>query len=151
MNDGKLTEQTEALPLAETTSGPTANPSGAEDMDRRRRRLIRGAVGIAPVVLTLRSGGLAAAVSGCAAVVYTPTGALDGTTGKLPGTPTDISEGYVCVKNAATCGSSPSGPPAIRAGTGTATGPLTKVGSDYFCVDFPGQNVVIISSAASLM
>ena len=60
MNDGKSIDEMETLPQVEPINGPTGDPSQARAMDLRRRRLIRGAVGIAPAVMTLRSGGLAA-------------------------------------------------------------------------------------------
>ena len=63
MNDHISTEESQSLELL---SGDNDNmqviPSAeSETLDLRRRRLIRGAVTIAPVVLTLRSGALAAA------------------------------------------------------------------------------------------
>ncbi len=66
MNDGKSIEKTEVLPLTESTTSSEASLADAQGPDLRRRRLIRGAAGIAPVVLTLRSGGLAA--SSCTGV-----------------------------------------------------------------------------------
>lgn len=47
--------------------GATANPESALISDAKRRRLVRGAMALAPLVLTLRSGAVAAAVSCTAA------------------------------------------------------------------------------------
>jgi hypothetical protein len=44
--------------------------TSGEQGDVGRRRLVRGAVALAPLVLTLRSGGLAAASAGAAVVAY---------------------------------------------------------------------------------
>ena len=60
MNEGKSIDEMETLPQVEPVNGPTGDPNQERAMDLRRRRLIRGAVGIAPAVMTLRSGGLAA-------------------------------------------------------------------------------------------
>ena len=60
-------KSTEAIDESVESSGPVlaaGESAGAADpsmLDQRRRRLVRGAVAIAPLVLTLRSGALAAA------------------------------------------------------------------------------------------
>lgn len=87
MNDGKPLDEPRTDGLPTSDSRQTAKPAGP---DLRRRRLIRGAVGVAPVVLTLRSGSLAAAAS-CISAVQTglstdPNNVIQGdTTGVLPG------------------------------------------------------------------
>jgi hypothetical protein len=82
MNDGKSIDETEAMPLVEFGNNPTENPGAAQDLNQRRRRLIRGAAGVAPVLLTLRSGALLAATSCTGAVTIATT---DPTTGHFPG------------------------------------------------------------------
>ena len=47
----------------------THTNEASDDLNLKRRRLIRGAIGVAPMVLTLRSGALAAATSCCTAIV----------------------------------------------------------------------------------
>jgi hypothetical protein len=59
MNDGKPTDETQAH--ASASAGQAAALPGGQGPDARKRRLLRGAVGIAPVIITLRSGSLAAA------------------------------------------------------------------------------------------
>ena len=60
-------KSTEAIDESVESSGPVlaaAESAGAADpsmLDQRRRRLVRGAAAFAPLVLTLRSGALAAA------------------------------------------------------------------------------------------
>jgi hypothetical protein len=60
-------KSTEAIDESVESSGPVlaaAESAGAADpsmLDQRRRRLVRGAAALAPLVLTLRSGALAAA------------------------------------------------------------------------------------------
>lgn len=64
MNDGKSFDEAQA-----TKFDAPAKPVQNDGADLRRRRLLRGAAGIAPVVLTLRSGSLAA--SSCVHVIAT--------------------------------------------------------------------------------
>jgi hypothetical protein len=64
MNDGKSIDKTETQPITESSS-----ISEAQSLDLKRRRLIRGAAGLAPVILTLRSGSASAFASGCAPLV----------------------------------------------------------------------------------
>jgi hypothetical protein len=78
MNDGKSiidaeTPKTDALLGGQAPSIQAVRPDGP---DLRRRRLLRGAAGIAPVVITLRSGALAASscVNTKAVVVTDNTG-----------------------------------------------------------------------------
>lgn len=87
MNDGKSTGETQATGLALSADSPASKPVGP---DLKRRRLIRGAAGAAPVVLTLRSGSLAAAASCISAVKINlstnSSNEIQGdTTGVLPG------------------------------------------------------------------
>jgi hypothetical protein len=95
MNDGKLIDETETLPLVGLGSSPAENPDLAQDLNRRRRRLIRGAAGVAPVLLTLRSGGLLAASSCTGAVTLATT---DPTTGQFPGV-LGMKAGQICTEN----------------------------------------------------
>jgi hypothetical protein len=60
MNGQQPTDE-QALNLPTADSAPAASLENTDSLDLRRRRLLRGAAGIAPVVLTLRSGALAAA------------------------------------------------------------------------------------------
>ncbi len=69
MNDPQSTGETQAQELPAAGNSQVVSPSESESLDLRRRRLLRGAVGIAPVVLTLRSGALAA--SSCVAALQT--------------------------------------------------------------------------------
>lgn len=54
--------------------GDAVTASNSSTLDQRRRRLVRGAVAAAPLVLTLRSGALAAASCTGAKAVSTPLG-----------------------------------------------------------------------------
>ena len=92
MNDGKSIDKTETLPITESSS-----ISEAQSLDLKRRRLIRGAAGLAPVILTLRSGSASAFASGCAPLVQ-----KDATTGSS--TPTgEITNANNAVKNGDKC------------------------------------------------
>lgn len=75
MSSGKSIDETQAPELAKLAEHQEATAGSPVPVDSRRRRLIRGAAGLAPVVLTVRSGTLLAA-SSCAAVVqpYQPLG-----------------------------------------------------------------------------
>jgi len=79
MSDGKPSDQTLAHSLAESVPDHAARKPDANRPDAGRRSLIRGAAGIAPVVITLRSGAVAAAIASCAGTKAVGTVAADGT------------------------------------------------------------------------
>lgn len=65
MNERKLIDETqETLPESSVQPAIT-HAEGASGLDQRRRRLIRGAIGIAPMVVTLRTGAVNAAIVSC--------------------------------------------------------------------------------------
>ena len=103
MNDGKSIDKTEAQPITESRSN-----NDAQGLDLRRRRLIRGAAGIAPVVLTLRSGAAAAALSGCAP---TANGITTTDSNGVIANTTNVVNNAKCIASAnlTQCGTSPSG------------------------------------------
>ena len=124
--------------------------------DSSRRRLVRSAVAIAPMVLTLRSGALLAATSVCSGQI-TLKGTV-GNGGKLE--PPDFGdfsptpgrdECFVFIEPAGSC------PPSQTDEVGDPLGFLIQDGnsSNYRCSGNPAKdtNVVVItaSSAASLM
>jgi hypothetical protein len=83
MNNGNPIEKTH-------TNEASHNP------DFRRRRLLRGAIGVAPMVLTLRSGALAAATSCTGAKLLTTIGS-NGKPSNQARTP--IATGDICASN----------------------------------------------------
>jgi len=91
MNDRKMIDE---VPLRSLAEAPAQQAADSRLLDHRRRRLIRGAAGIAPIVITLRSGALAAA----SCVNTKALGTTDGTGLFTPstGTPND---GDRCVAN----------------------------------------------------
>lgn len=120
------------------------NPDGTDQAEitakaSGRRRLVRGAVSLAPIVLTLRSGALAAAsCTGAVAIVNVNPG------GKIENPPSGVAEGQVCISNPAICesGSKISG--------GTPIGTVQKNGNNLFCGnDSGGGQVAILSSASA--
>lgn len=125
----------------------------SHDLNLRRRRLIRGAAYVAPMVLTLRSGSLAAASSCTGAKLLTsttdPNGQLASSTG--------IAAGDTCVSDPVTmdCPSGPISEPKIIPGNGRLAGIVTSEteGSNtrYFCsgVTAQGTPVAILSSASA--
>ena len=121
-----------------------SNPVGTDQTEiatkeNTRRRLVRGAVSLAPVVLTLRSGGLAAAsCTGVVALVTVNSG------GKINNPPTAVAEGQTCISNPVVCesGSKISG--------GTPVGSVTQTGNNLFCGNGgAGGQVAILSSASA--
>lgn len=111
--------------------------------DFRRRRLIRGALGAAPVILTLRSGALAAAsCTGAKALAVTDT------SGKFTNTTSGIVTGDRCVTpyNAAGC-------PSNKILSGTNAGSVSSSSSKWQCKTSSGTpiksaQVAILSAAA---
>jgi len=84
-------------------SGHDAAVDKTLTMDQRRRRLVRGAAALAPLVLTLRSGALAAASCTGVKIQSVTVRADDGTVGgdplagKIEIASTSIAAGDVCV------------------------------------------------------
>lgn len=147
MNDGKSFEEAQAT----GTGNPQTHSSGLDSADMKRRRLIRGAAGMAPVMLTLRSGSLLAAASGCATVVSYGEINTAGTgeyvqTAAGSGIPAATN---ICVENASQ-GLCPTGQ--IQSGTHTTT----LSGSPLKCLDGSsnplanGTQVAIVSASAAL-
>lgn len=117
----------------------------ASILDERRRHLIRGVAAAAPLVLTLRSGALAAASCTGTKVIAVGTNGSGQFTA-----PTDsgVAEGDYCVANVQVCG--PELPTKISGGTidvGTISGPLP---SGKFQCGTTGSRTVAILSAASV-
>lgn len=61
MKSTESIDETAASTGRSLADGEAVSPSQTSLMDQRRRRLVRGAIAAAPLVLTLRSGALAAA------------------------------------------------------------------------------------------
>jgi hypothetical protein len=150
MNDGKSIDETEALPLVEFGSSPTANPSEAKDLDQRRRRLIRGAAGVAPVLLTLRSGALLAASSCTGALTIVTT---DPTTGKFAGV-LDMQAGQVCAENPSQVGCPVGETKILTASDANKYRTVGPSGGEWTCeksgpVVLKGAPVAILSNASA--
>jgi hypothetical protein len=121
-----------------------SNPVGTDQTEiaakeNGRRRLVRGAVSLAPVVLTLRSGGLAAAsCTGAVALVNVNSG------GKIDQPPPGVAEGQACISNPIVCESS------SKISGGTPVGTVEKRGDNLFCGNGgTGGQVAILSSASA--
>ncbi|MFM8331787.1 MAG: hypothetical protein ACKN9T_08870, partial [Candidatus Methylumidiphilus sp.] len=102
MNDEKSLDESQA---AAGIDAPAANPVQNGGADLKRRRLLRGAAGVAPVVLTLRSGYLAA--SSCIPAIQ--TGLTTDNNNIIAGDTTGIRQGLpppfeVCVAPTSTTG-----------------------------------------------
>lgn len=134
-----------------SATGETAIPGDNSTPENKRRRLLRGAVALAPLVLTLRSGALAAASCTGAKTV---TVAL-GTDQKIPGSVAVVAGGPnpdVCYKTSDVPACSIPGKVLNRAGPQTAY----PVQANRTCGASPlpaGTNVAILSatSATSLV
>ena len=130
--------------------------TSSEQGNAGRRRLVRGAVALAPMVLTLRSGALAAASCTGTRLITTP----DAGNGKLPqktasdgtslvGAPTPNPDKCVLIANEDKCvGNKIVTRPTYAQETLTQAG-----GGDFTCGSSPpkfkGQQVAILSSASA--
>ncbi len=128
------TATTTGLSLAD---GEAVSQGKASTLDQRRRHLVRGVMAIAPVVLTLRSGALAAAsCTGVRIASVTP----DADTGAVSG----AVDGDVCVQGLQQC------PAPHLEKVLTSVSPSahqTVVGNK--CENFKGQPVAILSSQSA--
>ena len=100
-----IMKSTESLGVAEpsvdlpSTAGETGLLGDTSTLNNKRRRLIRGAVALAPVVLTLRSGALAAAsCTGAKAQNVTLGNGTNGTLDKKIPANITVVDGDVCYK-----------------------------------------------------
>lgn len=114
-----------------------ANDSN-DDLNLGRRRLIRGAAYVAPMVLTLRSGALAAA-SSCTPVKGITT---VNTNGKLNTVPVGTVTGDICASSPAQCDTTNSISDGTYAGTYSSSSQKCSLTS-------AGQTVAILSSGAA--
>lgn len=119
-------------------------PEVALGPDLRRRRLVRGAAAMVPVIVTLRSGGVAAS-SGCA-----PVKLVTGTngSGKLDSTIPGLSTTDTCFTNV-TPSTTPSGTVCVQFGTASGNVSFNN-GDNAFCAGAASQNSVHIVSATSV-
>lgn len=139
--------------IDEAGQSPASSPTESDQVsslttsppDPGRRRLVRGAAAVAPLVLTLRSGGVLAAVS-CMGVSQI---AATDANGDFMGNSNTV-VGDACVdtfsQNPATC-------PGTRITGGTLSGvSVTYPGITtgfYRCQGMPNRTVAILSSAAA--
>ena len=162
MNDGKSIDEMETLPQVELINGPTGDPSQARAMDLRRRRLIRGAVGIAPAVMTLRSGGLAAG-SLCTPTVQHGVTLMTNTTdsnstGWIPsGNSLNVAAGQKCASTSPGVSevNCPTGyiQKSGTSGVGTVVGPTGPTGpgtSTFYCQSSGGSHISNLPNVAIL-
>lgn len=132
--------------LSSATTEASA-PGNIEQHENKRRRLIRGAVACAPLVLTLRSGALAAASCTAAKVV----GVSTNNAGKFtPPSGSGVAPGDYCVSQVQAClQDTPS-----RIGGGTVDSvPISRVGngnSAQFQCGVAGERTVAILSSGSV-
>jgi len=125
--------------------GDVQKPEGYEarsktsvpDLNLRRRRFVRGVTVVAPLVLTLRSGAVVAAVSCVGAKVV---GATTGSSGKIS-YGGSAAVGDSCVTNYQVC---PGQSTKILSGTNAGT--VTANGGNLFCSGVNNQTVAILSS-----
>lgn len=130
-----------------SATGETGMPGDTSIIENKRRRLVRGAVAFAPLVLTLRSGALAAAsCTGAAKVAQTTLGA--GAT--IPTTSPPVETGDGCFTRVTQCSTNASK-------LSTDPGTYEKIGNvsldtsgKFYCVNGKqGETVAILSSASA--
>jgi len=151
--DGPSGEVSTALSQGESQAG-------AQRPDIRRRRLVQGAAIAVPTILTLRSGGVAAA-SICPGQVA-GTGNVEKDTGQIidyDKVTQNLHEGDICVVSSGEppyCDGSTTNIDGLGSGD-KWKGPLKKVSGKYYCADYipSGDNktayILTHSSAASLV
>jgi hypothetical protein len=136
MNDGHPIEETRPHEVS-------------DDLNLRRRRLLRGAIGIAPVVLTLRSGAVAAVSSCTGAKLLTITDFQ----GKLASS-SGVNTTDACITGYDTTGCPTDSGDKIRTGEGSiAVGGVTKKKKNgkyyYYCEGATSSPVAILSSSSA--
>lgn len=138
--DGNALQTLGSSPTITMTGNPVQ--LAAVQPDIRRRRLVRGAAAVAPMVLTLRSGALAAAsCTGAKIISIDSTGQID---------PVGLNDTDVCFTDQQVCPGYPlSGPTKIESGTRVGQIAPTYPGGPYACGNLKSTNVAILSSASA--
>jgi hypothetical protein len=116
--------------------------AAATQLDVKRRRLVRGAAAIAPMVLTLRSGALAAAsCTGAKIISIDSTGQIN---------PAGLHDTDVCFTDQQVCPGYPlNGPTKIESGTRVGQIAPTIPNGPYACGNLKNTQVAILSSASA--
>ena len=137
-----------------STAGETGLLGDTSTLNNKRRRLIRGAVALAPVVLTLRSGALAAASCTGVKIKEVSVKSGDPRAGELLSS--NIAAGDVCVEagKLTECGTNPNKVETLSNLTQANSEPVKyrtpTSGTPYYTCgtnrDFQGQKVAILSS-----
>ncbi|EXI81656.1 MAG: hypothetical protein AW12_02766 [Candidatus Accumulibacter sp. BA-94] len=127
-----------------SATGEAANLGNTSAPDNKRRRLVRGAVAMAPLVLTLRSGALAAASCTGAKFVGTTTA-----NGALRQAPPTLTEADTCFASPGICPGYPIFGPTKVTSVGANLGPVSNVNGAISCGNQSGVTVAILSSAAA--
>jgi hypothetical protein len=129
-------------------------PAGSErqteasepNLDLKRRRFIRGAAGVAPVVLTLRSGAVVAAASCTGAKRITTLQEQPGGNFQIAGGTGDLQNGDRCFTSPTVC------PTGQKISEGNSNGTVRVTGPNARCEGGTysnGQQVAILSSTAA--
>jgi hypothetical protein len=146
MNDGHPIEETRPHEVS-------------DDLNLRRRRLLRGAIGIAPVVLTLRSGAVAAVSSCTGTKLLTTVKNVNSNGGKLdPVTAVGAADGNTCITEYDQTDCPIEEAIKIRTGQGSFAGTVKILNGKAYCNGgsqpyAAGQQIAILSSnsASSFM
>ena len=125
--------------LEKTERSEEQNKTSVAALNLSRRRLVRGAVVAAPVILTLRSGALAAA--SCVGVKVVNVSVNQGQL--APGT--DAAVGDYCVASATAC-PDPNQPTKILSGSRDAS-PIFEDNNQLVCGNTTGNTTVAILSS----
>jgi hypothetical protein len=145
MKSTESLDDTGKLVVLSSATGETATSGDTSIIENKRRRLVRGAVAFAPLVLTLRSGALAAA--SCTGTVAFVNINDAGTITNNP-VPNGVAADQICVSGPTTdmC-------PAGKISSGSRLGKVTNIGTSdkpvFTCGSGPTQQVAILSSASA--
>ncbi len=158
MKSTESIDETAASAGRSLADGEAVSPSQASLMDQRRRRLVRGAMAVAPLVLTLRSGALAAA--SCTGVKIASVSVKNGAprAGEILSPSAPLVAGDVCVAPGVLQQCPPPSTEKVLTSSpinATNSEPIVfrdVTGTDYWTCGndrlFQGQNVAILSSAS---
>ena len=141
MKSAKSIDQTAALADSALPDGQTVGADQTSQLDQRRRRLVRSAMAVAPLVLTLRSGALAAA--SCTGVkLWNPAPAEPTGNGLVNVGPNDW-----CTTGQQICGDARDHPKLSHSNPNPLL-PVEQQGSGYTCPSTIQRPIAILSAGA---
>lgn len=145
VKSAKSIDQTAALADSALPDGQTVGADQTSQLDQRRRRLVRSAMAVAPLVLTLRSGALAAA--SCTGVrIWNPQPVVD-PLGRADNGLAGVEKSDYCTTGTQICGDARDHPRLSHSNSSPLL-PVEQQGSGYTCPSTIQRPVAILSAGA---